>query len=138
MHFIARYLILAFYVNSRWNGQFLGPFWSREKKSRKLARTSRRPNVATFQRRDVPTSRRLNVVTSQRCDVSANSFSTLLKEKGQEIERRIGKRTDEGTESRAATNQISGEDSCFCIFFFPERLVMFDRLIMCITKSSMF
>ena len=35
-HFIARYLILAFCVNNRWNGQFLGPFWSSEKKSRKL------------------------------------------------------------------------------------------------------
>ena len=38
-HFIARYLILALCVNSRWNGQFLGPFWSREKKSRKLEGT---------------------------------------------------------------------------------------------------
>ena len=79
-----------------------------------------------------------NVVTSQRRDVSANFFSTSLKAKGPRIERRIRKRKNEGTESREAANQISGEDSCFCIFFFPERLLMFDRLIMCITKSSMF
>ena len=39
-HFVARYLILAFCVNSKWNGQLLGSFWSREKKSRKLAGTS--------------------------------------------------------------------------------------------------
>ena len=57
-HFIARYLILAFCVNSKWNGQFLGSFWSREKNSKKLARTSRRTNVATSQRRDVGSMRR--------------------------------------------------------------------------------
>ena len=45
---------------------------------------------------------------------------------------------DEGKESRAASNEISGEDSCFCIFFFPERLLMFYRLILCITEFSMF
>ena len=50
MHFITRYMILAFCVNSRSNGQFLGSFWSREKKSRKLAGTSRRLNIATSTR----------------------------------------------------------------------------------------
>ena len=71
MHFIARYLILAFCVNSKWNGQFLGPFWSREKKSGKLAGTSRRPNFATSGQREEEvnkwlTSRHLNVATSVR------------------------------------------------------------------------
>ena len=62
----------------------------------------------------------------------------IIKSKGTRIERGIGKRKDEGTESRAAANQINGEDTCFCIFFFPKRLLMFYKLIMCITKSSMF
>ena len=89
------------------------------------------------QRRNASTSRRLNVAMLQRRDVSVISASPSLKAKGTK-NRLIGKRTDEGTESRAAANQISGEDSCFCIFFFPERLLMFYRLIMCITKSNMF
>ena len=130
-------------MNSRWNGQFLRSFWRREKKSRKLARTSRRLNVATSSQREKevnkwPTSRRLNVVTLQHRDVSAFLPPPSLKAKGTRFRWGIEKRTDEGTEKRAATNQISGEDSCFCIFFFPERLLMFYRLIMCITKSSMF
>ena len=62
-HFIARYLILALCVNNRWNGHFFLPFWSKEKKSRKLAGTSRRPNVATSSQQEEevnkwPTSRR--------------------------------------------------------------------------------
>ena len=52
MHFISRYLILAFCVNSKSNGQLLGPFWSREKKSIKLAETSRRWDVATSGQRE--------------------------------------------------------------------------------------
>ena len=57
-----------------------------------------------------------NIATPQRRDVSANFISTSLKEKGPEIKRGIGKRTDEGTESIAAATQISGEETCFCIF----------------------
>ena len=41
-HFIAQYLSLAFCVNSRWNGQFLGSFWSREKNSRNVVTSSQR------------------------------------------------------------------------------------------------
>ena len=98
-------------MNSRWNGQFLGSFWSREKKSRKLAGTSRRPNVAKSQRSEVGSTRRgsqqvANVATPQRCDASTNSVSTSLKAKGPKIEGGggggIGKRKDEGTKSIAA------------------------------------
>ena len=74
-HFIARYLILAFCVNNRWNGQFLRSFWSREKKSRKLAGTSRRR-----------VNEKRKSTSGQRRDVSANSVSTSLKAKGPEIE----------------------------------------------------
>ena len=100
-------------------------------------------NVATYQRRDVGSMRRgsqqvTNVMTSQRCDVNTISASTSLKAKGPEIERGIGKRTDEGMESIAAATQISGEDTCFCIFFFSEKRLMIYRLIKCIIKSSMF
>ena len=78
------------------------------------------------------------VATPQRRDVSTISASTSLKAKGLEIERGIEKRTDEGTESIAPATQISGEETCFCIFFFSEKLLMVYRLITCITKSSMF
>ena len=91
MQFIAQYLIFVLYVNSRWNGQFLGTFWSREKKRRKLAGTSRCANVATSGQREEevnkwPMSRCLNVTMPQRRDVSANSALTSLKAKGPEIE----------------------------------------------------
>ena len=110
-HFIARYLILAFGVNSRWNGQFLRPFWSREKKSKKLAGTSRRRvnkkrNSTSGQRRDASTSRR-----------QRDFCLTIIKSKRDQKSRGIGKHTDEGMESRATANQISREDTCFCIFF---------------------
>ena len=100
-------------------------------------RPSRRPNVAHH---DVPTS---SIAMPQRHDVATSRRQrdfclTIIKIKRDQIPRGIENCTDEGTESRAAANQISGEDSCFCIFFFPKRLVMFYRLIMCITKSSMF
>ena len=99
-------------------------------------------NVATSQRRDVGSTRRgsqevANVATPQCRNVSAISASASLKAKGTKKMRGIEKRTDEGMESRAAANQISGEDTCFCIFFFSERLLMVYRLIKCITKSSM-
>ena len=84
-------------------------------------------NVATSQRRDSPTSRRQH-----------DFCLIIIKSKRDQKSRGIRKRTDEGKESRAAANQINGEDTCFCIFFFSERLLMVDRLIKCITKSSMF
>ena len=115
-------------------------------------------NVATSQRRDVPTSRRrvnekrkptsgqrhdastsrrLNVATSQRRDVSAISASPSLKTKG--IRFRGHRRTHGlGHGKQSSGNQISGEDSWICIFFFSERMLMFFGLIMCITKSRMF
>ena len=55
--------------------------WSNGEQCKKVASTSRRPNVATFPRRDVSnqyrsqqfkTSRRLNVATSQRSDVATS------------------------------------------------------------------
>ena len=61
-----------------------GTFWSREKKSTKLAGTSRCPNVAMSQRRDV----------------SANSVSTSLKAKGTRNQGGSEKHTNEGMESR--------------------------------------
>ena len=79
-----------------------------------------------------------NVATPQRRDVSAIYASTSLKEKGPKIDEGIGKRTNEGTEIMAAATQISGEDNCFCIFFFSKKWLMIYRLIKCIIKSSMF
>ena len=58
------------------------------------AATSRRPNVVTSQRRDVPTARRLNVATSQRRDVSATYASQSLKAKRGTRIRGIGDRTN--------------------------------------------
>ena len=145
-------------MNSRWNGQFLRSFWSREKKSRKLAGTSRHPNVTTSQRRDVKStrrgsqqvanvvtpqrrdvakSRRLNVATLQRRYVNAIFASPSLKAKG--IRFRGHRKTHgRGHGKQSSRNQIGGEDSWICIFFFSKRMLMFYGLIMCITKSRMF
>ena len=100
-------------------------------------------NVAAYQCRDVGSTRRgsqqvTNVATPQRRDISAISTSTSLKAKGAEIDEGIGKRRDEGTKSIAAATEISEEETCFCNFFFSEIRLMIDRLIKCITKSSMF
>ena len=97
-----------------------------------LAGTSRRPNVATSGQLEEKVKKGS---TSRR---QRDFCLTIIKSKRDHKSRGIGKRTDEGTESRAAANQIIGEESCFCIFFFPEKLMMFHRLILCITKSSMF
>ena len=94
-HFIARYLILALCVNSRWNGQLLGSFWSRVKTSR---------NVETSQRRDVPNSRRRvnkkrKSTSGQRRDASTSQRQcefclNLIKSKGTRNQGGIGKRMD--------------------------------------------
>ena len=113
-------------MNNRWNGQFLRSFWSREKKSRKLVGTSRRR-----------VNKKRKSTSGQRRDVSANSPSPSLKAKGTRI------RGDQetyglGHGKQSSSDEISGEDSCFCIFFIPERLLMFYRLILCIPVFSMF
>ena len=46
--------------------------WSNGEQCKKVAATSRRPNVATFPRRDVSTSRRFHVATFPRRDVSTS------------------------------------------------------------------
>ena len=89
-----------------------------------IAMLSRHLNVVTPQRRDVSTSRR-------KCDFCLN----IIKRNGPEIERGSEKRTDEGTESIEVMTQISGEEDCFCIFFFFEKLLIVYRLITCIIKS---
>ena len=104
-------------------------------------------NVATSQRCDVSTSRLrvnengsqqvANVATSQRRDVSVISSSQSLKAKGTRI-RGDQKTYRLGHRKKSSSDKISGEDNCFCIFFFPERLVMFYRLILCIPEFSMF
>ena len=79
------------------------------------------------QRRDASTSRRLNVVMSQRRDVAASrrqrdfSITIIKSKKGPEFEDIEG-RTNKGTESRAAATQINEEETCFCIFFFYDKL----------------
>ena len=94
-------------------------------------------NVSTPQRRDTSTSRRLNFATPQLRDVSAISSSPSLKAKGTRI--RGDRKTYElGHEKQSSSDEINGEDSFFCIFFFPERLLMFYRLILCIPEFSMF
>ena len=91
-----------------------------------MAGTSRRPNVATSPRRDVPmsrrwvnqyksqqltTSRRLNVATLQRHDVSASSvFSSLKAKRGAEFEV-LGFVRNQGAEIRAAVTSISKKSS---------------------------
>ena len=75
--------------------------WSNGEQCWKVASTSRRPQVVTFQRRDVgstdtevnnqkcrdvSTSRRLNVATSQRRDVSTGSTPHHLKHQWFRIE----------------------------------------------------
>ena len=79
-----------------------------------------------------------SVATPQRRDVNAIFASPSLKAKGTRNRGGIERRTDEGMESRATVNHIIGEDTCFCTFFFSERLLMVYRLIKCIPKSSMF
>ena len=64
--FVARYLICAIDGNAGEKGNFWKQFWSRRRQCIKMAGTSRRPNVATSQRRDVPMSRRwVNIYRSQ-------------------------------------------------------------------------
>ena len=114
-------------------GQFLAAFWCRERQCIKMTGTSRRPNVATSQRRNVPTSRRPNVVTPQRrdvestykevnkrqrCDASASYSSQSLKEKGEQNSRGI---EDQGTYELGHGNQNSSdivleEEPVICIF----------------------
>ena len=60
-----------------------------------------------------------NVATPQRRDVSAISASPSLK--GDQKTRGIEKCTNEGTKSRAAATQISGEETYFCILFFYDK-----------------
>ena len=105
-------------------------------------------NVVMYQCRDVGSTRRgsqqvTNVATPQRRDVATlrrqHDFClNIIKSKGTRNREGMGKLTNEGTESIAVATQISGEDTCFCIFFFSEKRLMMYRLIKCITKSSMF
>ena len=86
--------------------------WSDGEQGKKVAATSRRPNVTTSPRRDVltsrrwvnqyrsqqvKTSRRLNVATSQRRDASSRSAPHHLKYEWLRNQG-IGRRTKEGTE----------------------------------------
>ena len=105
-------------------------------------------NVATSQRHDVRSTRRgsqqvTNVATPQRRDVATSRSQcdfclNIIKSKGTRNRGGIGKCTDEGTKSIVGATHISGEETCFCIFFFSEKLLMVYRLITCIIKSSMF
>ena len=75
-----------------------------------------------------------NVATLQRCDVATlrrqrDFCLNIIKSKGARNREGMEKRTDEGTESIVAATQISGEGTCFCIFFFSEKLLMVYRLI---------
>ena len=79
------------------------------------------------ERHDAPTSRRRvnekrNSTSGQRREVGAISTSPSLKSKRDQKSRGIEKRTNEGTESRAAATQISGEETYFCIFFFSDKI----------------
>ena len=89
--------------------------------------TSQRRNVESIykevnkrQRRDAPTSRRPNFETLQRRDVSASFSSQSLKGKwernlgGSEI----GNRTNQGAEIRAAVTSILEKSPRFVLFFF--------------------
>ena len=105
-------------------------------------------NVTMYQHRNVGSTRRgsqkvTNVATPQRRDVATlrrqrDFCLNIIKSKGTRNREGMGKLMNEGTESVEATTQISGEDTCFCIFFFFEKRLMMYRLIKCITKSSMF
>ena len=118
-------------MNSRWNGQFLGSFWSREKEEQKAGQREKEVNKKRKSTSETP--QRPDVATSRR---QRNFYLNIIKIKGTRNRGgSIRKRMDEGTDSIAAATQISGEDTCFCIFFFSNKLLMVYRLITCIIKS---
>ena len=111
-------------------------FGAMGEKSKEVTVTSRRPNVATSQRRDVPTSRRPhvatpqrhdvgstmqkstsgNVVTSQRLDVSSRSAPHHLKYEWLR-NHGMGRRTSEGTKFQSRVTQTSRKCPGFVLFF---------------------
>ena len=104
--------------------------WSNGEQCRKVAATSRRPHVATSQRRDVGStntevnnkkrhdfsmSRHLNVatLTLQRRDVSTRSAPHHLKHQWFR-NRCIGRRTNEGTEFQSTSDTDFEEVPVIC------------------------
>ena len=65
-------------------------------------------------------------------------FITIIKSKRDQNSRGSKKTYGLGHGKQSSSDEISGEDNCFCIFFFPERLLMLYRLILCILEFSMF
>ena len=114
--------------------------------------TSRRPHLATFQRRDVgstntevnnqkrhdvSTSRRLNIATLQRRDVSTRSAPHHLKHQWFR-NRGIGRRTNEGTEFQSSSDTDFEEASVICIVsYLLDIRLMFLRLNIFIFSFSM-
>ena len=127
--------------------------WSNGEQCRKVAATSRRSNVATLQRRDVPTSRRSNVAmlgqpiqkstiknvaTSQRRDVSTRSAPHHLKHQWFR-NRGIERRTNEGTELQSNSDTDFEEVPVNCIVsHLLDIRLMFLRLNIFIFSFSMF
>ena len=97
---IARYLICEIGVNAGETGSYGKHFGSSELKCKELARTSRRTNIATSQRRDVG-STNIEVNKQQRHDVSTSRrqhdfcLSIIKSKKGTKI-RGGGGRSYEG------------------------------------------
>ena len=100
-------------------------------------------NFVTSQRRDVGSTRmEVNKWQTLRCPNVATSVrilhQTSLKAHGPEIEGeskyvRTRARKESDNEPDQGRRQL-----LFLVFFFPERLLMFYRLILCITEFSMF
>ena len=76
--------------------------WSNGEQCRKVAATSRRPQVATFQRRDVG-STNTEVNNQKRRDVSTGSPAHHLKHQWFRIGG-IGRRMNEGTEFQSSSD----------------------------------
>ena len=83
----------------------------------RMAGTSRRPNVATSQRRDVESIYK-EVNKLQRCDVSASFSSQSLKGKWEQNLRGsvLGNLTNLGAEIRAAVTSILEKSPRFVLF----------------------
>ena len=98
-------------MNNRWNGWFLRSFWSREQKCKKLAGTSRRPNVAMSGQREWKSTsgKRRDLSTSRhQCDL----YLTIIKSKRGPKIKGIEERTNEGDECLKHLCQ-----TCVCLTF---------------------
>ena len=119
--------------------------WSNGEQCWKVAATSRRPHVVTFQRRDVGSTdtevnnqKRRDVSTLQRCDVSTGSAPHHLKHQWFRMGG-IVRRTNEGTEFQSSSDTDFEEVTVICtVSHFLDIRMIFWRLNIFIFSFSMF